>query len=111
MRAGASRREVCLTQRHRSPVESVRIRRAWRRGLDGMGSGARWGCQARRSWGVLAVGAVVGGPEPARLAQAGAAGVADRGAAAFVFVVGGDVADAGVQALRVVDVAHRGELG
>ena len=54
---------------------------------------------------------MVGDPQPAGAVQAGAAGLADRGPAAFVFVVGGDVADAGVQALRVVLVADDGELG
>ena len=55
--------------------------------------------------------AVVGDPQPAGAVETGSAGVADRGAAAFVFVVGGDVADPGVQALGVVLVADRGELG
>jgi hypothetical protein len=47
---------------------------------------------------------VAGSPEadPAR--------VADRGAAAGVFVVGGDVADAGVQPDAVVAAAHGREL-
>ena len=43
--------------------------------------------------------------------QAGAAGAADRGAAAFVLVGGCDVADAGVQPHGVVLDAYHGELG
>jgi hypothetical protein len=43
--------------------------------------------------------------------QADAAGAADRGAAAFVFVVGRDVADAGVQPDGVVLDADERELG
>ncbi len=43
--------------------------------------------------------------------EADAAGATDRRAAAFVLVIRGDVADAGVQADGVVLDAHHGELG
>ena len=52
----------------------------------------------------------MGDPHAARASEADAAGLADLGAAAFVFVIRGDVADAGMQALGVVLVAHAGEL-
>jgi len=45
------------------------------------------------------------------MVQSGAAGLADLGAAALVFVVGSDVADAGVQPHGVVLDAHAVERG
>jgi hypothetical protein len=49
-------------------------------------------------------------PQPGLL-EPGFAGLADLLAAAFVLVVEGDAADAGVQAHRVVLLSHAGELG
>ena len=51
---------------------------------------------------ILSLGAVVGKPLLPGFRQAVAAGLADRLAAAFVFVVRGDVADALVEPDRVV---------
>jgi len=48
---------------------------------------------------ILSLGAVVGKPLLPGFRQAVAAGLADRLAAAFVFVVRGDVADALVEAV------------
>jgi hypothetical protein len=54
---------------------------------------------------------VVGKPGVGGLGEAVAAGLPDGGAAAGVFVVGGDVADAGVQSSGVVLVLDDDELG
>ena len=61
--------------------------------------------------GVDALQAMVSDPLSASTLEADAAGAADRGAAALVLFVGGDVADAGVQPHGVVLDAHHGELG
>src|SRR4051812_13708243 len=76
-----------------------------------MGSGARWGCQARRSCVVLALGSVVGDSESAGAVQPGAAGGADRGGAALVLVVGGGGAGPRGPAPRVVLGTAAGRLG
>src|SRR6266516_1968175 len=62
-------------------------------------------------WFRLMVLAVPGKPLEAGLLESGLAGLADRRAAAFVLVVGGDVADAGVQPNPVVALPHDRELG
>ena len=59
---------------------------------------------------MVSVFAMVGDTPPAGAAKALAAGLADRGPAALVLVVGGDIADAGVQAHGVVAVLGGGEL-
>ena len=59
----------------------------------------------------MALHAMVSDALSAGAVQADAAGAADRGAAAFVLVVGCDVADAGVQPHGVVLDAYHGELG
>jgi hypothetical protein len=61
-----------------------------------------------RSWVVLAV---PGKPVEPGLFEAGLALFADGFASSLVFVVGGDVADAGVQAATVVVLAGVGEFG
>src|SRR5450755_3910089 len=73
----------------------------------GWGSGQQSCLGARRAGtrsraGLQPLLAVVGDAVQPRLLKAGASLCADLGAAAFVLVVGGDVADAGVQADRVV---------
>ncbi len=59
----------------------------------------------------LTVLAVPGKPLQAGLPESGLARLADRRAAALVLVVGGDVADAGVQPHAVVALADQRELG
>jgi hypothetical protein len=54
---------------------------------------------------------MVGDPPQPGLLESGFAGLADLLAAAVVLVVGGDVADAGVQPDAVVVLADPGELG
>ena len=57
------------------------------------------------------VGSILLDPLGAGAAQPGGAGAADRRAAAVMLVIGGDVADRGVQPDGVVLAADPGELG
>jgi hypothetical protein len=54
---------------------------------------------------------VPGKPLQACLLESGLAGLADRRTAALVLVVGGDIADSGVQPHAVVALADHGEFG
>jgi rhodanese-related sulfurtransferase len=84
--------DVCLTQRDGSGIRLAHIG-----GLGRLALSALW--------------SMVRDPGAAGAVQARSAGLADRGAAAFVFVVGRDVADPGVQADGVVLDADAGQLG
>ena len=59
----------------------------------------------------MTVLAVPGKPLEAGLLESGLAGLADRRAAALVLVVGGHIADPGVQPHAVVALPHDRELG
>jgi len=59
----------------------------------------------------MALQAMVRDALSASMHEADAAGAADRGAAAFVLVIRGDVADGGMQAHGVVLDAHELKLG
>jgi hypothetical protein len=60
---------------------------------------------------IFSFGSVPGKAVESGLFEAGLAGLADGLSSSGVFVVGGDVADAGVQPDRVVVLADDGELG